>query len=292
MGGSQILLETVEQMSVQDLFKGVAVASGNDAAVALAEKIGGTQDNFVNMMNERAKKLGLTDTNFKNCHGLDDANHYSSAYDMSVMARELLKHEKVLEFTSIYEDYLRKDTDRAFWLVNTNKLVRSYKGVDGLKTGYTESAGFCMTATANIDGMRVITVVMGEKDSKTRNSEVATIFDYVYAQYALNKVVNTNTVVDTVKIERANIDSVDIIPTEDVNSLYKKADGVGNINYEIDVDNLKAPISKGEVVGKLILKQDDKTIKTIDLTVKEDVKKANFFQLYYRYFKKIITMNN
>lgn len=123
MGGSQILLETGEQMSVQDLFKGVAVASGNDAAVALAEKIAGTQDNFVNMMNERAKKLGLTDTNFKNCHGLDDTNHYSSAYDMSVMARELLKHEKVLEFTSIYEDYLRKDTDRAFWLVNTNKVV-------------------------------------------------------------------------------------------------------------------------------------------------------------------------
>lgn len=175
---------------------------------------------------------------------------------------------------------------------HTIKLVRYYKGVDGLKTGYTESAGFCMTATANIDGMRVITVVMGEKDSKTRNSEVTSIFDYVYAQYALNKVIDTNTVVDTVKIERANIDSVDIIPTENVNSLYKKADGIGNINYEIDVDNLKAPISKGDVVGKLILKQDDQTIKNIDLTVKEDVKKANFFQLYYRYFKNIITMNN
>ena len=123
MGGSQILLETNEQMSVYDLFKGVAVASGNDAAVALAEKIAGTESMFVDMMNKKAKELGLQDTNFKNPHGLDDANHYSSAYDMAMMAKELVKHEKIFEFTSIYEDYLRKGTDRAFWLVNTNKVV-------------------------------------------------------------------------------------------------------------------------------------------------------------------------
>lgn len=128
MGGSQILLETGEQMSVSDLFKGIAVASGNDAVVALAETIAGTVDEFVNMMNNRAKELGLKDTNFKNPHGLDEANHYSSAYDMSVMARELVKHKKVLEFTKIYEDYLRKGTDREFWLVNTNKLV-CYKSI-------------------------------------------------------------------------------------------------------------------------------------------------------------------
>lgn len=123
MGGSQILLETNEQMSVYDLFKGVAVASGNDAAVALSEKIAGTEEMFVDMMNKKAKELGLQDTNFKNPHGLDDANHYSSAYDMAIMAKELVKHEKIFEFTSIYEDYLRKGTDRAFWLVNTNKVV-------------------------------------------------------------------------------------------------------------------------------------------------------------------------
>jgi len=123
MGGSQILLETGEQMSVEDLFKGVAVASGNDAAVALAEKIAGTEAAFVEMMNKRAKELGLQDTNFKNPHGLDEANHYSSAYDMAMMAKELVKHEKIFEFTSIYEDYLRKGTNKAFWLVNTNKVV-------------------------------------------------------------------------------------------------------------------------------------------------------------------------
>ena len=123
MGGSQILLETNEQMSVSDLFKGIAVASGNDAVVAMAEKIAGTEEEFVNMMNKRANELGLTDTNFKNCHGLDDANHYSSAADMAKIALELVKHEKLFEYTSIYEDYLREGTDRKFWLVNTNNVV-------------------------------------------------------------------------------------------------------------------------------------------------------------------------
>ena len=158
MGGSQILLEVGEQMTVDDLFKGIAVASGNDAVVAMAEKIGGSEAVFVDMMNKRAQELGLTDTNFKNPHGLDEANHYSSAYDMAVIAKELVKHTKVLEYTSIYEDYLRKDTDRKIWLVNTNKLVRFYSGVDGLKTGYTASAGYCLTATAKKNNSRFIAV--------------------------------------------------------------------------------------------------------------------------------------
>ena len=289
MGGSQILLETNEQMSVYDLFKGVAVASGNDASVALAEKIAGTEQLFVEMMNKRALELGLTDTNFKNCHGLDDANHYSSAYDMSVMARELLKHEKILEFTSIYEDYLRKDTDRAFWLVNTNKLVRFYEGVDGLKTGYTKSAGYCITATAKKNDMRIIAVVMGEPDSKTRNSEIISIFDYVYGKYALNKIIDTNTIVDNVKIEKAKINNIDIIPKEDVTNLYIKSEKE-NITYDIQIGNLEAPINKGDTVGKLFLKSNDVLIKTIDLTVKDNVEKANIFELYYRYLKNMITM--
>ena len=139
MGGSQILLETNEKMSVEDLFKGVAIASGNDAVVALAEKIAGTETVFVKMMNDKANELGLKDTHFVNPHGLDSENHYSSAYDMSVIARELVKHEKVLEYTSIYETYLRENLKTKIWLVNTNKLVRFYDGVDGLKTGFTWS---------------------------------------------------------------------------------------------------------------------------------------------------------
>lgn len=284
MGGSQILLETNEQMSVYDLFKGLAVASGNDAAVALAEKVAGTEENFVEMMNKKAKELGLVDTNFKNCHGLDEANHYSSAYDMAIMAKELTKHEKVFEFTSIYEDYLRKGTDRSFWLVNTNKLVRFYNGVDGLKTGYTSEAGFCITATAKINDMRIITVVMGEPDTKTRNSDVTSVFDYVYAQYSLNKIVDKNTVLQTIEIPNAKVQNVDIIAKEDISDLYKKSDGATDVTYEIKLDEIKLPVQKGDVVGKLTLSDG----RSVDLTVKEDVKKANIFEIYYRYLKKVI----
>ena len=287
MGGSQILLETGEQMSVYDMFKGLAVASGNDAAVALAEKIAGTEEMFVKMMNNRAKELGLQDTNFKNCHGLDEANHYSTAYDMAIMAKELVKHTKIFEFTSIYEDYLRKGTDRSFWLVNTNKLVRFYPGVDGLKTGYTSEAGFCITATANINDMRIITVVMGEPDSETRNKDVSSVFDYVYAQYGLQKIVDTETILEEVNVEKGKVESIGIVAKEEVNDLYNKNDGSGNFTYEVEVDNLKAPLSKGDVVGKLTLKEDNNVIRTIDLTVKEDVKKANIFELYLRYLKQI-----
>ena len=287
MGGSQILLETGEQMSVYDMFKGLAVASGNDAAVALAEKIAGTEEMFVKMMNDRAKELGLQDTNFKNCHGLDDANHYSSAYDMAIMAKELVKHEKIFEFTSIYEDYLRKGTDRSFWLVNTNKLVRFYKGVDGLKTGYTSEAGFCITATANINDMRIITVVMGEPDSETRNKDVSSVFDYVYAQYGLQKIVDTETILDEVSVEKGKVESVGIVAKEEATDLYNKNDSKGEFTYDIEVDNLKAPLSKGDVVGKLTLKENNNVIRTIDLTVKEDVKKANIFELYLRYLSQI-----
>lgn len=288
MGGSQILLETGEQMSVEDLFKGLAVASGNDAAVALAEKIAGTEAMFVDMMNKRAQELGLQDTNFKNPHGLDEANHYSSAYDMAIMAQELVKHEKVFEFTSIYEDYLRKGTDKAFWLVNTNKLVRFYNGVDGLKTGYTSEAGFCITATAKINDMRIITVVMGEPDSKTRNADVTSVFDYVYSQYALTNVVDKNTILDTVAVEKGKQDTVDIVAKETVTDLYKKTDGANEITYDIEIDKIKAPVKNGDVVGKLTLKENGVVTKTIDLTVKEDVEKANIFELYIKYLKEYL----
>lgn len=287
MGGSQILLETGEQMSVHDMFKGLAVASGNDAAVALAEKIAGTEEMFVKMMNDKAKELGLKDTNFKNAHGLDEANHYSTAYDMAMMAKELVKHEKIFEFTSIYEDYLRKGTDRSFWLVNTNKLVRFYNGVDGLKTGYTAEAGFCITATANINDMRIITVVMGEPDSDTRNKDVSSIFDYVYAQYGLTKIVDTESILKEVPVEKGKLEQIGIVAKEEINDLYNKNEGSGNFTYDVEVNKIKAPVSKGDVVGKLTLKENNNIIKTVDLTVSEGVKKANIFELYLRYLKQI-----
>lgn len=289
MGGSQILLETNEQMSVHDLFKGIAVASGNDAVVAMAEKIAGTQELFVEMMNKRASELGLTDTNFKNCHGLDDANHYSSAADMSKIALELVKHEELFEFTSIYEDYLRENTDRKFWLVNTNKLVRFYPGADGLKTGYTGEAGYCLTATAKRNNMRIIAVVMGEPESTTRTQDVSAMLDYAFAQYELESFLSTNSVLDTINIDKAENEVTNIVPMEDVTILNKKVDNKKNATYTLEVNDIKPPIKKGDSVGKLKVYVDDSLYREIDVTVNDDVSKANLFTLYNRYLKKIFT---
>ena len=143
-------------------------------------------------MNDKVQQLGLKDTNFKNCHGLDEEGHYSSAYDMAYIGRELVRHQKILDYSSIYETYLREGTDKKIWLVNTNKLVRFKDGVDGLKTGYTKEAGFCLTATMKKDGMRVIGTLMGEPDSNTRNSEMSSMLDYAFAQVGLKKVLSKN----------------------------------------------------------------------------------------------------
>ena len=287
MGGSQILLETGEEMTVKDLFKGIAVASGNDAVVALAEAIAGSVETFVSMMNNKATSLGLKDTYFKNPHGLNDINHYSSAYDMAFIAKELSKHEKVFEYTSIYEDYLREDTARKLWLVNTNKLVRFYKGVDGLKTGYTEEAGYCLTATAN-KGFRVIAVVMGEPTSELRNKEVSELLDYAYATYKLNTILKKDNVLGRKVVEKSKINEVDLVPKEDITILNKKVDGNKEYNYEISVNDLKAPINIGDKVGEVNILENGSIIKTADITVKESIPKANILELYFRYLKELV----
>ena len=188
MGGSQIFLKVGEKMSVLDMIKGITIASGNDATVAMAERVSGTEESFVKRMNERAKELGLKNTNFVNSTGLDADNHYSSAYDMALIAKELVKHEKVLEFSSTYEDYLRKGTANPFWLVNTNRLVKFYPEIDGLKTGFTNSAKYCLTATAKKDGMRLITVVMNEPDTGKRSSDTKKMLDYGFNIYTVNEI--------------------------------------------------------------------------------------------------------
>lgn len=288
MGGSQILLEIGEKMSVEDLFKGVAVMSGNDAVVALAEAVAGTEDEFVKMMNQKAKELGLKDTVFKNPHGLDDANHYSSAYDMALIAKELVKHERVLKYTSIYEDYLRKGTDRELWLVNTNKLTRFYPGVDGLKTGYTKEAGYCLTSTAKKDHMRVITVLMGEPDANTRNSETSTMLDYVFAQYKVESLLTKDSVVAKKEIEKGKTTYTKIVPKEDINVLMKRTEKIGKITYDLDLKKVKAPVKKGSNLGQLKVKRNGKTIQKIEVTVKEDIQKANLWELYLKYLKDIL----
>ena len=291
MGGSQILLETGEKMSVRDLFKGVAIASGNDAVVALGEAIAGSEEGFVDMMNKRAKELGLKNTNFKTPHGLDEANHYSSARDMSTIARELVSHKKVLEFTSVYEDYLRENTDKKIWLVNTNKLVRFYDGVDGLKTGYTKEAGYCLTATAKKDGMRIIAVVMGEPDSKMRNKEVSEMLDYSFAQYKTENLLKNKTTIGKYDVDKGESKYAVIVPKGEATVLRKKGERIGNAKYEVKLNNLKAPIKKNEVVGKLRIKENGKLLRTIDLITNKEIRKANIGQLYLRYLEDIFKGN-
>lgn len=287
MGGSQILLEVGEQMSVHDLFKGIAVASGNDAVVAMAEKIGGSEAIFVDMMNEKAKELGLTDTHFKNPHGLDDDDHYSSAYDMAMIGKELVKHEKVLEFTKIYEDYLRQNTDRKIWLVNTNKLVRFYEGVDGLKTGYTASAGYCLTATAKKGSSRFLAVAMGEPDSKTRNQEISEMLDYAFAQYEVEIMLDKDSVIKTIEVEKGKNKFVDLVPLNEVSFLNKKGTNKKNATYEISIDKVKAPVKEGDIVGNLKIKEDENVIREVPITVRESVEKCNLFELYFRHLTDI-----
>ena len=288
MGGSQIFLKVGEKMTVEDLLKGVAIASGNDAVVALAERISGSEEAFLKRMNTRAKDLGLKNTNFVNATGLTADNHYSSANDMSLIAKELVKHEKILEFTSTYEDYLRKDTKSPFWLVNTNRLVRFKEGVDGLKTGFTDEAGYCLTATMKKDNMRLITVVMKEENTSKRSADTTKMLDYGFNVYMVQTILDESTTIEKKKVELGKKMSVEIIPKENITILNKKSEELKNITYKANIDKIVAPIKKGDKVGTIDIIENNNIISTIDATVKEDISKANILTIYLRNLKEIV----
>ena len=291
MGGSQIFLKVGEKMTVEDLLKGVAIASGNDAVVALAERVSGSEEQFVKRMNIRAKDLGLKNTNFINATGLTADNHYSSAYDMSLIAKELVKHEKILEFTSTYEDYLRKDTKSPFWLVNTNRLVRFKEGVDGLKTGFTDEAGYCLTATMKKDNMRLITVVMKEENTSKRSADTTKMLDYGFNIYMVQTILDEKTTIEKKKVELGKTLTTEIVPKENITILNKKSDDQKNITYKTNINKIIAPVKKGDKVGTIDIIEDNNIISTIDATVKEDISKANILTIYLRNIKEIISGN-
>lgn len=291
MGGSQIFLKVGEKMTAEDLLKGVAIASGNDAVVALAERISGSEEQFVKRMNIRAKDLGLKNTNFINATGLTADNHYSSAYDMSLIAKELVKHEKILEFTSTYEDYLRKDTKSPFWLVNTNRLVRFKEGVDGLKTGFTDEAGYCLTATMKKDNMRLITVVMKEENTSKRSADTTKMLDYGFNIYMVQTILDEKTTIEKKKVELGKTLTTEIVPKENITILNKKSDDQKNITYKTNINKIIAPVKKGDKVGTIDIIEDNNIISTIDATVKEDISKANILTIYLRNIKEIISGN-
>lgn len=290
-GGTQIYLQPGEMMSVRDLMKGITMASANDATVVLAERIAGSEEAFVKMMNEKAKKLGLKNTNFMNPTGLDEDNHYSSAYDMALIAIELLKHDEILEFSSVYEDYLRTDTPNKFWLVNTNKLVRFYDGADGLKTGFTDNAGYTMAVTAKRNDMRLIAIVLGEAVSKVRNQETTSLLDYGFNLYKVQVIKKQGDVIKTVDLNKATKNKVDVILDRDITVLSKKSDTEKSYTEKVNINEVKLPLKENQIVGNIEIYDQGKQIGSYPLIVKEDVKKKNIFKLFLDNLKDIVVGN-
>lgn len=287
MGGTQIFLEENSEISVETLLKGISIASANDAAVAVGEYIGGTLDNFVSMMNNRCKELGCKNTEFKNPHGLDEEGHLTTAYDMSLIARELVKHECVLKLTSTYEDNISVSGEN-HWLVNTNKLIRFYKGIDGLKTGYTDNAGYCLTATMNKNNMRLISVVMGSDTKDNRSSDTIGMLEYGYSMYGSNTVIKKDEFNGTLHIENAKVRDIKYYLDTDINLIVDK--NVRDVNYKTDIElfKVKAPLKKNSKVGVLKLYYDNKTY-SYDLVVHEDIEKASYFKVFSNLLKDVFS---
>lgn len=290
MGGSQIYISEGEKITIEDLMKGISMASGNDATVAMAEVISGSEARFVSLMNEKVKELGLKNTQFKNCTGLDEDGHYSSAYDMAVIARELVvNHPEILKFSSVYEDYLREDSEEKFWLVNTNRLVRYYDGADGLKTGHTDNAGYCLAATANRSGLRLIAIVLGEGDSTTRNNETMELLDYGYQNLKVNKLKSASEVVKKIKLDKADREIVEVVLKNDLNVVEEVGDSNKEYQLKVKVNNIKLPVKVGDVVGKIVVFSGNKKIKEAGLTVSKDINSLSFINLFTNEFIDLVS---
>ncbi len=287
MGGSQVFLEAGSELKVKELLKAIAIASANDAAVAMAEYTAGSTESFVNLMNEKAASLGCTNTTFKNVHGLDTEGHLTTAKDMAIMARELLKHEEILNYSSIYEEFLNKPDGSSTWMVNTNKLIKYYNGLDGLKTGFTKNAGYCLTATAKRNNMRLISVVMNEPTTEKRSSDTIKLLNYGFANYKIKVVMPKDQDLGSIEIKNGKKETVGIKLTEDATNLESISDNK-KYGFNINVDKIKAPIKVGDIIGKLEITIDGSVKKEIPITVKEDVKKANIWDLYKRNLNKIL----
>ena len=289
MGGSQMFLEENSNIRLEEIIKGVSIASANDGAVALAEYIGGSVENFVNMMNQKIADLGLTDTHFTNPHGLHADNHYSSAYDMAIIAANLISHEKILEYTSIYEDYFNKPDGSRTWLVNTNKLTRYYEGVDGLKTGYTKEAGYCLTATAKKNNIRYITVLMGEPTSDLRSSETTSMLNYAFNSFKLNTIISKSQELGTVYIDKSKEKTVKIVTKKDITELISKEKESPNYTYNLKINKLKAPLKKGTKVGTVeILDNEGLIVREEEVTIESDITKSSFIGMVLENFLTII----
>lgn len=274
LGGSQIYLELNEKMSVDDLIKSMAIASANDATMALAIYVGGNEENFVSMMNERARDLGLKNTHFVNPYGFDHEDHYSSSHDMAIMSAHLINnYPEILEYTSRYEDYVREDTKK-FWLVNTNKLVRFMDGVDGLKTGWTKNAGYCLSCTILKNGKRFLAVAMNASSPELRNKDISAMLNFGINNYDVIKYKVKGEVVEEIKDIRIKPDIYHLIVEKDINILVKKNINGNNISSEVKN-------------GKIKVFVNEEFYNEYDLSLDVVLEKKNFFVLLLDFIKSV-----
>ncbi len=286
MGGSQVYLEEGESMSLEDMFKSIAIASANDASVAVSEYIAGSTNKFVEMMNQKAKELNLKNTHFENVTGLHDNNHYTCPYDLAMMASYLIKigGDKLLSVTSLYDSYIREDTKQSFWLVNTNKLLKLYDGVDGLKTGYTKEAGYCLVTTAKRDGQRLVGVVMKESEPKTRNEEMCNLLDYGFNNYKREIIYKKDSVIEKHVVDKMDNLTINVVCKEDIAYIKAKANDQKYTTKIVYKDNL-LPVKKGDMVATLTVLCDGKEITSYNLYSDNDVEKATYFSKLIKTFK-------
>jgi len=285
MGGSQIWLEVGETMTVDEMLKAVTVASANDACTALAEYVGGSNEGFIKMMNERAKELGCNNTNFENSNGLDDtvSNHYSCAYDLAIISSEVMKHETVMNYTTIWLDSLR---DGKTELNNTNKLINSYNGITGLKTGTTSNAGFCISATATRDDLNLVAVVLKSDTSEDRFNTAEYLLDWGFANYEA-----ITPLIDASKIKEVRVNNgvfKEIIPIVEDNKKLVLKKGTKDIEYEYDIkESVEAPINKYDELGNIKIKSGGKTVSIIKLVSPNDISKITLFSVFRDLINKI-----
>ena len=287
MGGSDIWLEEGEQMSVDDMVKAIVVASANDASVAMAEHICGTEEEFINKMNQRAKELGMNDTTFKNCNGLDEDGHLTSAYDVAIMSAELIKHEKIFDYTSIWMDSLRNGKTQ---IVNTNKLLKTYKGITGLKTGTTNEAGCCMSASATRDGLSLIAVVLGCKTGTERFKDCATLLDYGFANYKYQLLSSPDEISKEIEVKGGMKKSIEL--SYNINGGFVLPKGSdSNLEYKITLpEYLEAPVKKGDKIGKVTYTTGKEELASFDIFAKNETEEINFGSVFNLLYNALIAL--
>lgn len=284
MGGSQIWLDVREELTVDEMLKAICVVSANDCTVAMAEYLAGSQEAFVEQMNAKAKKLGMNDTNFKNCHGIDEDGHETSAYDIALMSRELLtKHPDITKYTTIWMDSLR---DGKSELVNTNKLIRNYKGATGLKTGSTSIALYNLSASATRDNLSLIAVIMKAPTTKIRFAEAEKLLDYGFSNFQYSKFSNENDILKSISVQKGVKDSIDIAYETSVGALVKKGESK-NVEQTINIPEIiSAPINKGDVIGNIVYTIDGNEVAKVNIVANESVEKNNIINMINYVFKK------